>query len=222
MEKYKEILDKITGEEDVGILEGIEDIFKALKAAGIPFKWNYNTVSAFSINGEFTWGEMYKSHISGNIKKVLYNKKEYILKKRRELDLFEFSRSWIREYFKNNEFNDNKLYEETFKFITNIIEYKIPYYISLFASVYYFFINKNTIIFENNEEIDIKEIIEKLENLGMDKEYVEYYDYGFSKDMVEKIKSINCKLSEYDIENSEVFDDYEKLMLIEYKNLMGI
>ena len=56
----------------------------------------------------------------------------------------------------------------------------------------------------------------------MDKEYVEYYDYGFSKDMVEKIKSINCKLSEYDIENSEVFDDYEKLMLIEYKNLMGI
>ncbi len=222
VEKYKEILDKITGEEDVGILEGIEDIFKALKAAGIPFKWNYNTVSAFSINGEFTWGEMYKSHISGNIKKVLYNKKEYILKKRRELDLFEFSRSWIREYFKNNEFNDNKLYEETFKFITNIIEYKIPYYISLFASVYYFFINKNTIIFENNEEIDIKEIIEKLENLGMDKEYVEYYDYGFSKDMVEKIKSINCKLSEYDIENSEVFDDYEKLMLIEYKNLMGI
>ena len=152
----------------------------------------------------------------------MYNKKEYILKKRRELDLFEFSRSWIREYFKNNEFNDNKLYEETFKFITNIIEYKIPYYISLFASVYYFFINKNTIIFGNNEEIDIKEIIEKLENLGMDKEYVEYYDYGFSKDMVEKIKSINCKLSEYDIENSEVFDDYEKLMLIEYKNLMGI
>ena len=107
-------------------------------------------------------------------------------------------------------------------FSSNIIEYKIPYYISLFASVYYFFINKNTIIFENNEEIDIKEIIEKLDNLGMDKEYVEYYDYGFSKDMVEKIKSIKCKLSEYDIENSEVFDDYEKLMLKEYKNLMGI
>lgn len=222
VEKYKEILDKITGEEDVGILEGIEKIFKSLKDAGIPFNWSYNTASAFSINGEFTWGEMYKSHISGNIKKVLYNKKEYILKRKRELDLFEFNRSWIREYFKNNEFNDNKLYEETFKFITNIIEYKIPYYVSLFASVYYFFVNKNTIVFENEQEMDIKEIVEKLENLGMDREYVEYYDYGFSKDMVEKIKSINCRLSEYDIENSELFDDYEKLMLLEYKNLMGV
>lgn len=222
VERYKEILDKITGEEDTGILEGIEKTFKALRDAGIPFKWSYNTVSAFSINGEFTWGEMYKSHISGNIKKVLYNKKEYILKKRRELSPFEYSQSWIREYFKHNDFNDNKLYEETFKFITNIIEYKIPYYISLFASVYYFFINKNTIIFENNEEIDIKEIIEKLENLGMDKEYVEYYDYGFSKDMVEKLKSINCTLSEYDIDNSKVFDNYEKLMLKEYKKLMGM
>ena len=222
VEKYKEILDKITGEEDVGILEGIEKIFRALKDAGIPFNWSYNTASVFSINGEFTWGEMYKSHISGNIKKVLYNKKEYILKRKRELDLFEFNRSWIREYFKNNEFNDNKLYEETFKFITNIIEYKIPYYVSLFASVYYFFVNKNTIVFKNEQEMDIKEIVEKLENLGMDKEYVEYYDYGFSKDMVEKIKSINCKLSEYDIDNSKVFDDYEKIMIKEYKNLMGI
>ncbi|MBQ2835788.1 MAG: DEAD/DEAH box helicase [Clostridia bacterium] len=222
VKKYKEILDKITGEEDTGILEGIEKIFEVLKNADIPFKWSYNMVGAFSKNGEFIWGEMYKSHISGNIKKVLYNKKEYILKKRKTLTFFEFNQHWIKEYFKNNEFNDNKLYEETFKFIANIIEYKIPYYISLFASVYYFFINKNGIRFDENEELNIKEIIEKLENLGMDKEYVEYYDYGFSKDMVEKLKSIDCNLANYNIESSSIFDDYEKLMLREYKLLMGI
>ena len=51
---------------------------------------------------------------------------------------------------------------------------------------------------------------------------LQYSNYLFSKDMVEKIKSINCKLSEYDIDNSKVFDDYEKIMIKEYKNLMGI
>ena len=33
----------------------------------------------------------------------------------------------MSKYFnKNGEFQDNKLYDETFKFISNIIEYKIP------------------------------------------------------------------------------------------------
>ena len=221
--EYKEYIDKITGEEEYGILEGMEKIFIALKNAGIPFEWIPGTISAFNYNGKFIWGEMYKSHINGNIKKVLINKKRYIIEQKSKMSLYEYKYSWIRDYFKGNEFNDNKLYEETFKFISNIIEYKIPYYISLFANMYYFYIRQNNI--EIDEKLsNIEEIIEKLENMGIDKDYIDYYDYGFSKDMIDKIKNnnVDIKLEEEKLRAINAFDDYELLMIKEYKNIMGI
>ncbi len=221
--EYKDFINKVTGEEEKGILEGIEKIFLTLKRAGIPFEWKPGTISAFGYDDKFVWGEIYKSHISGNIKKVLINKKRYIIEKRAKLRIYEFRNSWIRDYFKGNEFNDNKLYEETFKFISNIIEYKIPYYISLFANMYYFYIKQNNIEFDENTE-SIEEIIEKLENMGIDKKYIDYYDYGFSKDMIDKIKdnNIDIKIDEEKLKELNVFDDYELLMIREYKNIMGI
>lgn len=221
--EYKEYIDKITGEEENGILEGMEKIFNALKNAGIPFEWIPGTICAFSYNGKFIWGDMYKSHISGNIKKVLINKKRYIIEQKSKMSLYEYKYSWIKDYFKGNEFNDNKLYEETFKFISNIIEYKIPYYIALFANMYYFYIRHNNIEFDENSS-NIEEIIEKLENMGIDKDYIDYYDYGFSKDMIDKIKNnnVDIKLEEEKLREINVFDDYELLMIKEYKSIMGI
>lgn len=220
---YKEYIDKVTGEEESGVLEGIENIFHILKKSGIPFDWVPGTINAFGFNDKFIWGEMYKSHISGNIKKVLINKKRYIIQQREKMSVYEYRYSWIREYFKGNEFNDNKLYEETFKFISNIIEYKIPYYISLFVNLYYFYIKQNNIEFDENSE-SIEDIIEKLENMGIDKNYIEYYDYGFSKDMIDKMKSnnVDIKLEESKLKELKIFDEYELLMIKEYKNIMGI
>ena len=139
------------------------------------------------------------------------------------MSVYEYKYSWIREYFKGYEFNDNKLYEETFKFISNIIEYKIPYYISLFANMYYFYIKQNNIVFDENSE-SIEDVIEKLENMGVDKNYIDYYDYGFSKDMIDKIKNnnIDIKLEENALKELKIFDEYELLMIKEYKNIMGI
>lgn len=221
--EYKEYIDKVTGEEESGVLEGIEKIFRILKAAGIPFEWIPGTINAFGYGEKFIWGEMYKSHISGNIKKVLINKKRYIIDQRSNISVYDYNNSWIKEYFKGNEFNDNKLYEETFKFISNIIEYKIPYYISLFANMYYFYIKQNNIEFDENTG-SIEDIIEKLENMGIDKDYIDYYDYGFSKDMIDKIKdnNVDIKLEEEKLKELKIFDEYELLMINEYKNIMGI
>lgn len=220
---YKEYIDKVTGEEESGVLEGIENIFRTLKKAGILFNWVPGTINAFGFNDKFIWGEMYRSHINGNIKKVLINKKRYIIQQRSKMSISEYKYSWIKDYFKGDIFNDNKLYEETFKFISNIIEYKIPYYITLFVNMYYFFIKQNNIVFNENSE-GIEDIIEKLENMGVDKKYINYYDYGFSKDMIDKIKdnNVDIKLDEEQLKQLEVFDEYELLMIKEYKNIMGI
>ena len=44
---YKEYIDKVTGEEESGVLEGIEKIFQTLKKSGIPFDWVPGTINAF-------------------------------------------------------------------------------------------------------------------------------------------------------------------------------
>ena len=78
-------------------------------------------------------------------------------------------------------------------------------------------------MFDENSE-SIEDVIEKLENMGVDKNYIDYYDYGFSKDMIDKIKNnnIDIKLEENALKELKIFDEYELLMIKEYKNIMGI
>ena len=110
------------------------------------------------------------------------------------------------------------MYEETFKFIANIIEYKIPFYLSLFVNVYLYYIsvNNKAII----EDLDVTEIMTNVENMGIDKEYLDYYEYGFSKDLIEKIKSLDVELNKDNLETIDKFDNYEKIMLKEFLELI--
>ena len=110
-----------------------------MRSIGIEFKNDYSNINAFSKNGDFIWGELYKYHIDGNIKKVLNYNRTRIINRRNMLSGIYYEKSWVRKYFfSDGSFNYNKLYEETFKFISNIIEYKIPYYLSLFVNVSFF------------------------------------------------------------------------------------
>lgn len=216
---YKEYINNITSEENENVLTAIINIFYILKEAGIEFKSDFSNVNAFSKDGDFIWGELYKYHIDGNIKKVLNYNKNRIIKKKKGLSIDYYSRSWVKDYFNDNgEFNYNKLYEETFKFISNIIEYKIPYYVSLFINVYLYYISKNNTGIDT--EIDIAEIMTNVENMGIEKEFINYYEYGFSKEMIEKIKSLEGELTIENLENIEIFDDYEKIMIKEYLELI--
>ena len=130
-----------------------------------------------------------------------------------------YEKSWVRQYFfSNGDFNYNKLYEETFKFISNIVEYKIPYYILLFINVflYYAFLNNKTV----SEEIDATQIMTNVENMGIDTDYIDYYEYGFSKDLIEKIKSLDIVVNLENIDRIEIFDEYEKIMIKEFIELV--
>ena len=217
--KYQEYITNITSEENENVLDAITNIFIILRNIGIEFKNDYSNTNAFSKNGDFIWGDLYKYHIDGNIKKVLNYNRTRIINRRKTLSGIYYEKSWVREYFLNDgNFNYNKLYEETFKFISNIIEYKIPYYISLFINVYLYFISVNNKTI--NEEIDVAEIMTNVENMGIDKEYIDYYEYGFSKDLVEKIKNLDIELNIDNLKAIEIFDDYEKIMIKEFLELI--
>ena len=60
-----------------------------------------------------------------------------------------------------------------------------------------------------------------VENMGIEKEFINYYEYGFSKEMIEKIKSLENELTIENIENIEIFDSYEKIMIKEYLELIN-
>ena len=215
---YKEYISNITSEENDNVLNAITNIFIILRNIGIEFKNDYSNINAFSKNGTFIWGELYKYHIDGNIKKVLNYNRRRILNRQKMLSGKYYEKSWVRKYFFDNGiFNYNKLYEETFKFISNIIEYKIPYYLSLFVNVYLYYISVNNI--EMTEELDVAEIMTNVENMGIDREYINYYEYGFSKDLIEKIKSLDVELNIDNLETIDNFDNYEKIMIREFLEL---
>ena len=219
IELYNEYINNVTSDNSDNVLDAIINIFYILKDSGIEFKNDYSNVSAFNSSGKFVWGEMYKYHIDGNIKRVLNYNKNKIIKKKNE-EGANYKNTWVKIYFKSNgEFNYNKVYEETFKFISNIVEYKIPYYISLFINVYLYYIIKNGKAI--NLDFDVNEIIVNVENMGIEKEFINYYEYGFSKEMIEKIKNLEVNINKENIETMQDFDDYEKLMLKEYFELMG-
>lgn len=216
--KYKEYITNITSEENENVLNAITNIFIILRNIGIEFKNDYSNINAFSKNGDFIWGELYKYHIDGNIKKVLNYNRTRIINRRNMLSGIYYEKSWVRKYFfSDGSFNYNKLYEETFKFISNIIEYKIPYYLSLFVNVYLYYISVNNKAM--TEELDVAEIMTNVENMGIDREYIDYYEYGFSKDLIEKIKSLDVKLNIDNIETIDIFDNYEKIMIREFLEL---
>lgn len=58
-----------------------------------------------------------------------------------------------------------------------------------------------------------------VENMGIDSEYIDYYEYGFSKDLIEKIKSLEVELNINNLATIDIFDNYEKIMLREFLEL---
>lgn len=97
--KYKEYIANITSEENENVLNAITNIFIILKNIGIEFKNDYSNINAFSKNGDFIWGELYKYHIDGNIKKVLNYNRTRIINKRKMLNVTYYEKSWVRKYF---------------------------------------------------------------------------------------------------------------------------
>ena len=114
---------------------------------------------------------------------------------------------------------DNKLYEGTFKFISNVIEYKIPYYINFFVGMFKYYVEKHDISFDS-QEIDLIQAIDKIENIGIEEKMIPFYDYGFPEETLDKIAKLENEINFYEISELTEFDDYEKIMIMEYIKIM--
>ncbi len=218
IETYNKYIADVLMPENENILSGITNIFALLKEIEIPFYNRHSDVYPFKKNGEFLWGILYQYHSEGKIKKILTTKKAHILSERARLSSAFFERSWVKKYFDNNgKFMDTKLYDETFRFISNIIEYKIPYYICFFISIFKYYIDKKNITFAENV-IDLDNAIETVNNAGIKEEEIPFYDYGFPKDLIDRISGVNIR--EINLESLENIDDYEKMMIADFISIM--
>lgn len=216
LEEIRKDIEDILMPENERVVEGMTNIFTQMNLIGIPLYSYKDDIYAFKINGEFLWGKFYKQHLNGNIKSLLSSKKIYILSEKNRLSKESFEKTWMSKYFNaDGEFNDSKLYEGTFKFISNIIEYKIPYFISFYIGMFKFYIMKNNIKIDDSI-INFDEAINKIETIGLDERIAPYRDYGFPIYIIDKILKLEKDLKEYNIDELDEFDDYEKVILKEY------
>lgn len=209
------------------VIESMTFIFNELKTADINISSGFGDISPYNRQGDFIWGKFYGIHSSGNIRDVLKFRKRFIVRQLDEIEkmigeklnklskkdletvLSRYDKKWIVDYLTNGEIDDTKLYNGAFKFISNIIEYRIPFYVGLYISVFKMFCKKNELDF--SFDFDIVEISTSLENKNVEKKYADMLEFGIPLDTIRKINKFK---QENDI--STLLDQYEKLMLKEY------
>lgn len=212
LETRNKIIDNLSRNEKKDIVSSMEFIFNELSEAQINIVHGEGDIPAFSKDNEFLWGKFYGIHSSGNIKEILKKQKEYINKiynlyrKNNEVNIKQL---WINEFITDGKVDDFKLYNHAFKFISNIIEYRIPFYIGFYVSIFKLYCRKKELV--GVKDYDIIEISNTLENKTIDERYDNLLEFGFSLDMVKKIQ-----LSEG---TDKLLDDYEKLIYEEYNSL---
>lgn len=191
-------------------LEGVEYIFKLLNNSNIEIQYEFGTLPPFT-EERFNWGKKYILYINEPISTILKQEKAYINRNK--------FKEYNRKYFKKNgSFNYIALYIATFKFLSNVVEYRIPLYINFFISVFKLYLAKNPIY--NFEEIDTNKVSLQLENPGIDVSYQNMIDFGLPKEMIKRINDNNLDtniISNENIEMLEYLDEFEKILLMEFK-----
>ena len=217
-ERY-EVIKNLLSSDRNDVIKSLEYVFNELKKSGIKIYSGNGEIQAYSNNEKFLWGIFYAIHSSGNIKDILKRRKEYILEeyynvigknktnstKNIEKILELSGKKWISEFVTDGKVDDFKLYNNAFKFISSIIEYRIPFYIGLYVSLFKLFSIKNNL--DYTFDFDIVDISTSLENKTMDEKYSNMIEFGLPLDMVKKISK------------NETLDDFEKLILEDYKSI---
>ncbi len=204
------------------VVDSIKFVFNQLRMAGIRINSDFGDIPAYNYNNEFIWGDFYAIHSSGDIKNILKNRKKYIIRKIGDIKfnlnglkkeqlknvLKQYNCSWISEFLTDGIIDDTKLYNGAFKFISNIVEYRIPFYVGFYVSVFKLYSNKKKLNY--NFDFEIADISTSLENKKVDDKNEKMIDYGFPIDMIKKISQDDSKL-----------DNYEVRILKEYKELLS-
>lgn len=189
-------------------------------------------IKAFDKKNDFIWGRLYKIYASGPIKSVINKNMIYIMdvyentmsnynhEKKIKEHFADNGKAWILKYYSDEgkKLNFNALYSETFKFISYIVQYKIPFYTAFIVSIFKLFIKKHSKFSINIDDLDVKKISLLFENGEVNQNWERLIDFGISNDLIMKLEKNKItveqvKSNDYD---HSIFDDYEKIILQDF------
>ena len=131
---------------------------------------------------------------------------------------------WILRYYKADlSPSIDAFYSETFKFISNVIQYKIPFYTSFFVSILKLYLQKTpqTEQYELSG-LDAKRITLLFEDGSVYDDYSKLIDYGISNDLVMKLHDGQISISQLQSGNYDrsPFDEYEQLLINDFLSVL--
>lgn len=226
-------------------VSSLETIFESLKKSFEigqidGFKCQPFEIRAYN-DEKFTWGRLYKIYSIGSTNEIIKNNmafiikqfeiviKKYSLQNAKDKSNVEWAfandyKKWILNYYNSDlSINYDAFYSETFKFISSVIQYKIPFYTSFFVSVLRLYMMKNDRCSKYDiNQLDAKKISLLFEDGGIYDDYSKMIDYGISNDLIIKLNeqeiSVNqIKENSYD---KSKFDKYELLLLEEFSKII--
>lgn len=221
------------------IFEFMRNSFEDAKIEGFPCQ-PYE-IKAFDSQNRFVWGRLYRIYCSGSISKVIANNISFVSRRFNDIIkqyhlenctnssqvrfYFEEEKSrWILRYYNSDlKMNLNAFFSETFKFISSIIQYKVPFYTSYFVSILKLFLSKspNYLDFDKSK-LDVKKISLLFEDGSIYDDYSKMIDYGVSNDLIMKLhdNKISIQILKSGEYSQSLFDEYEKLLIEEFLNIL--
>lgn len=222
------------------IFEAIRNCFKSIKDNEVNvFPGEIYDIKAFDRVGNFTWGRLYSIFSSGTMIEIIRRNRNYVRGRYNDVmsNKFTKSPSEIKEIFNDCDASwvlskyylgdcvtedTDAFFTEAFKFVSSIIQYKIPYYVGFFVSIFKLYLEKNKTKFDSSA-IDVKKIVLSFEENAVNDEQTRLLiDFGLSNDSISKIKDNNISLKDvlngtYD---QNIFDDFEILMINDFAEVM--
>lgn len=242
---YHAVMNLLKDESKVNSIEmifyAIKHCFESLDQDIDPFPVRIYDIKPFDNNGGFTWGRLYRLYSSGTYIEVLRRNRDFIKKQHKEImdkikvktrDSIEYefrknNKSWIidKYYEKKSDYikeKPNAFYTEAFNFMSSVIQYKMPYYLSYFVSIFKVYLLKNHPNYDVSK-IDVQKIVMSFEDGIIDDEnYRVMVDFGLSNDLIKKIKDNNIRVN--DIINKSfdksIFDDFELILFDDFIKVM--
>ena len=237
-EKMQSILQLGEENEFLSAMEFIfKDVRKALIEHGVAegdiFPIRPGEIPAFDKNGNFIWGRLYGNYVLGDVKKSILRNVRYIMgrydevvrgrffsKKKDVESLFiEHSALWILGFLdKDLTPKYSKFYSEYFRFVSSIMQYKIPFYLTFYLSMLKLYIGKEYVDKLGEMDFQEKDIMIMFEEGELAKDYQPLTDYGIPMITINKFKKkdINMNEIENQFEVLEELDEYEKMILTDF------
>ena len=201
-----------------------------------PFPFPKYEVKPFDNENNFIWGRYYRFYSSGksstiihrnfkyvsNLIKEYTDKYPYVVKNKNNFGtIFENdNKKWVLKYCNDDlSLNLDYVYSETFKIISNVIQYKIPFYVSFFVSILKLFLSKE--IKHKTYDVsllDTKKISLFFEEGNIHEYYLRLADFGIPNDLIQKMSLNNITIDDIKKGNYDknTFDEYELLLLDDF------